>query len=134
MIEVCARGGGFFFTAAIAFAIGWATRPRALSFHAVGVGLVAIGVAVYMALPRVVFETYMADQRLPISLAFMLIACVDLDLRHRIVRRGFAAVLVVILGIRVAEVENMWSTLAAGTESFRESLPLIDPGAKCLRA
>ena len=69
----------------------------------------AIGVAVYMALPRVIFETYMADQRLPISLAFMLIACVDLDMRHKIVQRGFAAVLIVMLAIRVAK----WSRCGA---------------------
>jgi hypothetical protein len=134
IIEVYSHGAAFFFTAAIAFAIGWATRHRAVSFHAVGVGLLAIGVAVYMALPRVVFETYMADQRLPISLAFMLIACIDLDLRHKIVRRGFAAVLVVMLGIRVAEVESMWRSLSAGTDSFRESVQLIDRGAKVLVA
>jgi hypothetical protein len=134
IIEVYSHGAAFFFTAAIAFAIGWATRHRAFSFHAVGVGLIAIGVAVYMALPRVVFETYMADQRLPISLAFMLIACIDLDMRHRIVRRGFAAVLVVMLGIRVAEVENMWGSLSAGTESFHQSVQLIDRGAKVLVA
>jgi hypothetical protein len=64
----------------------------------------------------------------------MLIACVDLDLRHKIVRRGFAAVLVLMLGIRVAEVENMWSSLSAGTDSFRESVQLIDRGAKVLVA
>jgi hypothetical protein len=98
------------------------------------VGLLAIGVAVYMALPRVIFETYMADQRLPISLAFMLIACVDLDLRDRIVRQGFAVVLVVTLGIRVSEVEDMWSSLSAGTDSFRDSVQLIDRGAKVLVA
>jgi hypothetical protein len=134
IIEVYSHGAAFFFTAAVAFAIGWATRHRAVSFHAVGVGLLAIGVAVYMALPRVVFETYMADQRLPISLAFMLIACFDLDLRHKIVRRGFAAVLVVMLGIRVTEVESMWRSLSAGTDSFRESVQLIDRGAKVLVA
>jgi hypothetical protein len=134
IIEVYSHGAAFFFTAAIAFAIGWATRHRALRFHAVGLGLLAIGVAVYMALPRVIFETYMADQRLPISLAFMLIACVDLDLRDRIVRRGFATVLVVMLGIRVAEVEDMWSSLSAGTDSFHNSVQLIDRGAKVLVA
>jgi hypothetical protein len=134
IIEVYSHGAAFFFTAAIAFAIGWATRHRAVSFHAVGVGVLAVGIAVYMALPRVVFETYMADQRLPISLAFMLIACIDLDMRHRIVRRGFAAVLVVMLGIRVAEVENMWGSLSVGTESFRQSVQLIDRGAKVLVA
>jgi hypothetical protein len=64
----------------------------------------------------------------------MLIACIDLDLRHKIVRRGFAAVLVVMLGIRVAEVESMWRSLSAGTDSFRESVQLIDRGAKVLVA
>ncbi len=134
IIEVYSHGAAFFFTAAVAFAIGWATRHRAISFHAVGVGLLAIGVLVYMALPRVIFETYMADQRLPISLAFMLIACTDLDLRDRVVRRGFAVVLLVILGIRVGEVESMWSSLSGGIDSFRQSVQLIDRGAKVLVA
>ena len=135
IIEVYSHGAAFFFTAAIAFAIGWATPSSCVSaFMRLRVGLIAIGVAVYMALPRVVFETYMADQRLPISLAFMLIACIDLDMRHRIVRRGFAAVLVVMLGIRVAEVETMWGSLSVGTESFRQSVQLIDRGAKVLVA
>ncbi len=134
IIEVYSHGAAFFFTAAVAFAIGWATRHRAVRFHAVGVGLLATGVAVYMALPRVIFETYMADQRLPISLAFMLIACIDLDLRDKIVRRGFAALLVVMLGIRVGEVENMWTSLSAGTESFHQSVQLIDRGTKVLVA
>ena len=88
-----------------------------------------IGVAVFMALPRVIFETYMADQRLPISLAFMLIACFDLDMRERIVRRGFAVVLLVMLGIRVAEVEDMWSSLSSGTESFKKSVEQLDRGS-----
>jgi hypothetical protein len=134
IIEVYSHGAAFFFTAAVAFAIGWATRHRAISFHAVGVGLLAIGVLVYMALPRVIFETYMADQRLPISLAFMLIACTDLDLRDKVVRRGFAVVLVVMLGIRVGEVESMWSSLSGGIDSFRQSVQLIDRGAKVLVA
>jgi hypothetical protein len=134
IIEVYSHGAAFFFTGAIAFAIGWATRDRAVRFHAIGAGLIVIGIVVYMALPRVVFETYMADQRLPISLAFMLIACIDLDLRHRTVRRGFATVLVVMLGIRVAEVENMWSSLSVGTDSFRQSIQLIDRGSKVLVA
>ena len=134
IIEVYSHGAAFFFTTAIAFAIGWVIRHRALRFHALGVGVLAIGVIVYVALPRVIFETYMADQRLPISLTFMLIGCIDLDLRDRIVRRGFAVVLIVMLGIRVAEVENMWSSLSAGTAAFKQSVGLIDRGSKVLVA
>ncbi len=134
IIEVYSHGAAFFFTAAIAFAVGWITRHRALRFHTAGIGILAIGVAVYMTLPRVIFETYMADQRLPISLAFMLIACVDLDLRDRVVRQGFAVLLIVMLGIRVAEVENTWWSLSAGTDSFKRSVDQIDRGSKVLVA
>jgi hypothetical protein len=134
IIEVYSHGAAFFFTAAVAFALGWATRHRAVTFHVVGVAMLAVGAAVYLALPRVVFETYMADQRMPISLAFMLIACVDLNLRHQIVRRGFATVLVVMLGIRMTEVEHAWGSLSEGIESFHQSVQLIDRGAKVIVA
>jgi hypothetical protein len=134
VIEVYSHGAAFVLISAIAFAIGWTMRHRALSFHAFGFVLLALGAVVYMALPRVLFETYMADTRLPISLAFMLIASVDLDFHDYVVRRGFAVVLILILSLRVAEVERMWTTLSAQTDSFRESVQLIDRGAKVLVA
>jgi hypothetical protein len=134
LLEVYSHGAAFVLVAAIAFAIGWTTRHRALSFHSFGLLLLALGAVAYILLPRVLFETYMADTRLPISLAFMLIASIDLDFQDQVVRRGFAAVLVLIVGLRVVEVENMWTALSAQTESFRESVQLIDRGAKVLVA
>jgi hypothetical protein len=80
------------------------------------------------------FETYMADQRLPISLAFMVVACAHLNLRQPIVRRGFATVLVLLLAIRVFEVETVWRDLSAVTASFHESVEHVDRGAKVLVA
>jgi hypothetical protein len=134
VFEVYSHGAAFVLVAAIAFAIGWTTRHRALSFHSFGLLLIALGAVAYIVLPRVLFETYMADTRLPISLAFMLIACIDLDFQDQVVRRGFATVLVLILALRVAEVENMWQALSTQTNSFRESVQLIDRGAKVLVA
>jgi len=134
VIEVYSHGAAFVLVAAIAFAIGWTTRHRALSFHSFGLLLLALGAIAYVLLPRVLFETYMADTRLPISLAFMLVACVRLDFQDQVVRRGFAVMLVMIVALRVAEVENMWTALSAQTESFRESVQLIDRGAKVLVA
>lgn len=134
VVEVYSHATAFVLIGVLAFAVGWALRDRALSFHPLGLVLLAVGAVVYMALPRVVFETYMADQRLPISLAFVLIACVDLDFRRRIVRRGFAAALILLLAMRVTEVESMWRELSAGTESFRQSVDLLDRGAKVLVA
>src|SRR5215510_11683812 len=85
-------------------------------------------------MPRVIFETYMADQRLPISLAFTVIACAHLNLRHDYVRRGFATVLVLLLAVRVLEVQTVWSDIGVTTASFRDSVRLIERGSKVLVA
>jgi hypothetical protein len=120
--------------AAVICAAGWALWNRALSFHRFGLALLAIGALIYMALPRVMFDTYLVDQRLPISLAFILVACLDADLRNRAVRWVFASGLVLLVGIRVAEVESTWRPLSAGVESFRQSVQLLHRGAKVVVA
>src|SRR5205814_3696398 len=101
IIEVYSDIVAFLLTAIAAGAIGWAARHRLLRLHPVGWLLLAIASVVYLAMPRVVFATYMADQRLPIAAAFMVLACVQLDLQHRLVRREFLALLLVLLVVRV---------------------------------
>jgi hypothetical protein len=118
------------FLAIIVGAVGWAFRRRALSFNTIGVAVLAVGAVFYLALPRVMFETYMVDLRLPISLAFILIACIDIDLRNRLAQLGFAAGLLLLVAVRVGEVELTWSPLSAGVESFRQSVELLNRGAK----
>jgi hypothetical protein len=129
-----------FVLAATATAVaGLAIWHRALKFHPFGYVLLAVGAIVYLAMPRVVFDTYMADQRLPISLVFMVVACAQLDLaalsvRYRFLRQALVAILVLLLGMRVLEVQTTWTELSAGTSSFRASVDLIDRGAKVLVA
>jgi hypothetical protein len=120
----------FVLAAVLVCGAAWALRRRALSFDGFGVALLVFGAVAYMALPRVMFETYMVDLRLPISLAFILVACVDVDLRNRVARWGFAAALVLLVGLRVTEVEATWAPLSAGVESFRHSVELLNRGAK----
>lgn len=134
VIEVYSHSVALLLIGIIAFLVGWALRDRALSFHTFGVALLAVGAVIYMALPRMLFDTYMADQRLPISLAFILLACVDLDLRQRNVRRGLMVALFALVAIRVAEVENKWQQLSPGIDSFRQSVQLVDRGAKVMVA
>jgi hypothetical protein len=112
----------------------FAQRRRLLVFNAFGLTLFAVGAVFYMALPRVMFETYMVDMRLPISLAFILIACLDVDFRAPAVRRVFAAGVVALLGVRVGEVEYKWAQLSPPTESFLQSVELLKRGAKVLVA
>ena len=116
--------------AAAAGAAIWALRNRALSFHAFGFAMLAVASVVYLALPRVMFDTYMVDSRLPIAVVFILIACIGVDFRRPAVQRIFALGLVLACTVRVAEVEYKWSQLSATTTSFRQSVQLLNRGAK----
>jgi hypothetical protein len=134
VVEVYSHFAALLIIGIVAFSAGWGMRHRALKFHALGWVLLGVGSVVYMAMPRVIFDTFMADQRLPISLTFMIIACAHLNLRHEYVRRGFATVLVVLLAVRVFEVQTVWSDLSHSAASFRESVRHIERGSKVLVA
>jgi hypothetical protein len=134
VIEVYSRSATFFLATIVAIAAVFAIRHRALRFHPFGWMLLAVGGVTYLVLPRVLFDTYMADQRLPIALAFMVIACAHLDLRDEFVRRGFATVLVLLLAVRAFEVQGVWRELSRGTASFRDSVRHIERGSKVLVA
>jgi hypothetical protein len=134
VVEVYSHSAALLLIGIVAFAAGFGMRHRALQFHPVGWALVIVGAMTYMAMPRVIFETYMADQRLPISLAFMIIACAHLNLGYSAVRRGFATVLVLLLAIRVFEVQTAWSDMSQTSVAFRDSVRLIERGSKVLVA
>jgi hypothetical protein len=124
----------FALTAVVVAAAVWAIRHNLLRIHPIGYAILGVGAAVYLALPRMLFATYMADQRLPIALAFMFIGCVHLELRHQLVRRGFLALIFVVLVVRVIEVDLNWTSLSQETLSFRESTKRIVRGSTVLIA
>jgi hypothetical protein len=72
----------------------------------------------------------MADQRVPLGIAFMLLACGDLELRRRFVRRAFIAALIIMVAGRVLEIDLNWSQLSDSTSQFRSSVRRIAPGSK----
>jgi hypothetical protein len=116
--------------AVMATGIVWAVRHHVLRFHPLILMLLVVGGAVYFTLPRIMFDTYMTDQRVPIGIAFMLFACGDLQLRHRLVRRGFLVVLIMLIGARLIEIDLNWSLLSDSTSQFRSSVRRIAPGSK----
>jgi hypothetical protein len=101
-------------------------------FQPVGWALVGVGAAVYLALPRVLFAAHLADQRLPIALAFMLIACISVDLHDRRLRAGFLALLAVVLALRIGEVQSVWNDLSRGPDEALRSVRAIARGARVL--
>jgi hypothetical protein len=116
----------------LAAVLAW--QRSLLRMHPVGYWLFAVGVAIYLALPRVIFGAHMADQRLPIALIFMLAACIRIDLDTRGVRHGLAAVLVLLLGLRLTEVQTVWNDLSVGSSEALRSVKFIKRGARVLVA
>ncbi|MEP7031080.1 MAG: hypothetical protein ABI830_09125 [Pseudolabrys sp.] len=114
----------------MAASIVWAVRHRVLKFHPLSLVLLTVGTVIYLALPRVMFDTYMTDQRVPIAVVFMLFACGDLELRRRLVRRGFMVVLIMLVAARLIEIDLNWSQLSDSTSQFRSSVRRIAPGSK----
>jgi hypothetical protein len=108
----------------------WAVRHRVLRFHPVVFVLIAVGSVVYFALPRVMFDTYMADQRVPLGVVFMLMACGELELRRRLVRRAALVILVLLIAGRLIEMDYYWTQLSDTTSEFRSSVRRIVPGSK----
>jgi len=120
----------FALIAVMAASIIWSVRHRVLRFHPVAISLLLVSAAVYIALPRIMFDTYMTDQRVPIGIAYMLFACGDLELRRRLVRRAFMVVLIVIIAARLIEIDFNWSQLSDSTSELRSSVRRIAPGSK----
>ncbi|MGH6771482.1 MAG: hypothetical protein ACRECO_20975 [Xanthobacteraceae bacterium] len=123
---------GFGIAVLMIAAIALAARLRLLRLHPVGWALLAVGLAVYVAMPRAIFGSHLADERLPVALAFMLIACLDLDMREWRVRYAFAVFLAGLLALRLAEVQIAWNGLARELAAFRQSVMALERGARIL--
>src|ERR1039458_7858859 len=64
----------------------------------------------------------------------MLVACLQVELRQRLVRRGFITLLMIFLVVRVIEVGVVWAQLSPQTLAMRASVKKIAPGATVLVA
>lgn len=124
----------FVLTAVVVVAGVWAARHRMLRVHPVLMPLALSGAIVYMAMPRMLFASYLADQRLPIAIAFMVVACFRVEMRQEFVRRLFLVGTLGLLGARVAEVDIAWANAEPSTLEMRESLRKVQRGSKILVA
>jgi hypothetical protein len=134
VIEVYSDLVAFALAAIVVTTAAWAVRHRLLRMHPIGFMMLAVGGFVYLVMPRMMFATYMADQRLPIALAFMVVACAHLELRHRMVRRGFLALLMIMVVVRVIEVDVNWAALSGTTSELRDSIKRLKRGSTVLVA
>lgn len=121
-------------TALLIGAAVWASRRKLLRAHPLALFVLLLGSAVYLAMPRILFASYMADERLPIAIAFMLLACLDLHLETQLVRRAFIGVLLASCALRLCEVSIAWADLSVATGELRSSAKRIKRGSKVMVA
>ena len=123
----------FALIAVIAAVLAWTAFRRELAVHPAGWVLIAIGTIVYLAMPNILFDTYVADERLPAALIIVALAFVSLDTPRAAARHAIAALLILLLAARVAEVGVNWIALARQTADIRASTGLIaERGARVL--
>lgn len=118
----------------LAAAAVWAARRNLLCLHPMGWVLLAFGAAVFMAMPRMLFGSWMADQRLPVALLFLLIGFVRVRLAGRTVRGAFYAVVVGVTLVRCADVQANWQRIGQVAEDMRAAIALMEPGGTLLIA
>ena len=133
-VEAYSETIALLFVGIMAIGATLAARARLLRVHPLLFTLLLFGGLIYFALPRTLFATYMADQRLPIAVAFLCGACVEINLRLRRVRHAFLALVCVLVVIRVTEVNVAWSEIAPGTLAFRNSVRKVAIGSRVLVA
>lgn len=121
--------------AAILIAAGvWMGRRGALGLHPAGWALLCLGAAVFLVMPRQLFGSWIADQRLPTALMFLLLGFLAPDLRGRLSRGAFYVFLCGITLARVGEVAINWWDLSAVTDDMTRAVSNIARGSKVLVA
>ena len=119
------------FAGSVGLAVVIAILGRAVRASLEGWVLLALGSAVFIAMPNVLFGSWGADVRLPVGLAFLLIPFFRLEARRP---QLFAGAIAALALARFAGMEASWLDLAAEIKDFRHAMERIEPGGRILVA
>ncbi|HLO79004.1 MAG TPA: hypothetical protein VK196_21320 [Magnetospirillum sp.] len=111
----------------------WLTRRRLLRLHPAGWVLFVVSAAIFLAMPRVLFGSWLADQRMPIAIVFLMIGFLK-PADGRTLGPAFYGVLIAACLFRFVDVQAHWLQLADRYDQFRASTASIAPGASVLVA
>jgi hypothetical protein len=131
-VGVYYQEAAIFVFALLVAACAWAWYRGVLRIHPVGLLILAVGFVVFAAMPRSIFGAHLADQRLPIAVLFMFVACIDVRLRSGFARGAVVGVLVALVAARVLEVQVVWDQLEYRTQDFLNSVRMMERGPRIL--
>lgn len=112
----------------------WLARRGALGLHPAGWALLGLGAAVFLLMPRQLFGSWIADQRLPVALFFLLIGFIAPTVPGRLPRRAFYLFVAGLTLARVAEVGVNWADLSQVTDDMTLAVSNIPRGSSVLVA
>ncbi|HTH16673.1 MAG TPA: hypothetical protein VL974_08480, partial [Magnetospirillum sp.] len=122
------------FATAVGAGAVWLTKRRLLRLHSAGWVLFIVSAGIFMAMPRVLFGSWLADQRMPIAIVFLLIGFLRPAGGERVLGAGFYALLLAAAMFRFVDVEAHWTQLGGRYDEFRASTQVIAPGASVMVA
>lgn len=112
----------------------WAAQMRFLRLHPAGWYLLGLGTLVYMLMPRMLFSSWVADQRLPVALVFVMIGFSRFESRARWPRLALYGFIAGLALARFASVQLSWQNIDRAYADFRHSVGIIAPGSTVLVA
>ena len=118
----------------MAAAGAWCWWRNWLRIHPIALWFVALAALIYVAMPTSIFGGGKADLRLPVGMAFIVIALLDWRFPTRKSRYAFLAILFALVTFRVGSVVDTWQQQLKYKTELDSSIQLIAPGSKVLVA
>lgn len=116
----------------IAAAIAIAVRRGLVRFHPAGVIVAGVLTIAFLAMPRMAFGSWMADQRLVVGIFFMSLGFISVDLRKLENQNAFFAVCLVAIAFRIVDVSSHWVAISQPLLELKTSLRMMQPGSRLL--
>lgn len=118
----------------IASALWFGIHRKLIRIHPAGVLVAVVLFLAFLAMPRLAFGSWMADQRLMVGMFVMTLGFVSVDLRRPEVNHAFFAICLVSVAFRVVDVSVNWSAISQPLLELRNSIRAMPPGSRLLVA
>jgi hypothetical protein len=118
----------------VATALWFGIHRKLIRIHPAGVLLAVVLSVTFLAMPRLAFGSWMADQRLAVGIFFMTLGFVRVDLRRLEINHAFFAICLVSVAFGVVDVSVNWSAIAQPLLELRNSIRAMPPGSRLLVA
>jgi hypothetical protein len=113
-------------------AIALGLKRRVLFIHPAGLVVLAVGLVVFLIMPRQLFGSWLADQRLPIAVMFLVIGFARLDVPVAAWRSFKFSIVIALIAVRVVDVSANWIVMSQSYADVQKAVQALPEGARIL--